>query len=589
MQAEIDLNALGREQLATLSSSVYGSQSVSPVQRVFDLLVPPGRRSTSLPSYVTDDHTPFEFSLVLGPVGARRTPELRVLAEPPDHDKGLAGTIASGRSLAKTLQKEHGAHLARLDAVDDLFLPADPQGPFALWFAANLGPDGSPSFKVYLNPRVRGPGRAGALVEEMLERLGMHDSWEVVSRASRRGPDRDELRFVSLDLVDSPTARVKVYTFHHAASVGDLEHVMGLAQYSDPELLRAFCRTVTGGEGLLNGERQVGTCLSFVGNEARTCTVHVPIRSYAGDDETARARIELAIAELGLDGEVYRKAIAAFPRRPLRKGAGLHSYSSLRFEADGPRLNLYLSPELLAVHPASAPTRPVNAAPSPRETPLSVATRYEEQLPFSSHPFFQRMARRPVDLVALTMLMLNFREAVTRDFSRRLASVVARLEEDSLRCILAKQLNDELGNGEFTRAHAGLFDRLCDGLLAYRPVELPDAALAPGRRFGAELEAIYTQRSPYEGLGAALIAEVGGRQVDAFMGEQFRRQSSVPPSVLEWLTLHETLEVDHVDEVFVLATAIPEGPKADLAARGACDMARAAASFFDAMYEVHAP
>jgi hypothetical protein len=77
--------------------------------------------------------------------------------------------------------------------------------------------------------------------------------------------------------------------------------------------------------------------------------------------------------------------------------------------------------------------------------------------------------------------------------------------------------------------------------------------------------------------------------VDAFMGEQFRRQSSVPPSVLEWLTLHETLEVDHVDEVFVLATAIPEGPKADLAARGACDMARAAASFFDAMYEVHAP
>ena len=63
---------------------------------------------------------------------------------------------------------------------------------------------------------------------------------EVVSRASRRGPDRDELRFVSLDLVDSPTARVKVYTFHHAASVGDLEHVMGLAQYSDPELLRAL-------------------------------------------------------------------------------------------------------------------------------------------------------------------------------------------------------------------------------------------------------------------------------------------------------------------------------------------------------------
>ncbi len=590
MQPRIDLNALGREQLSTLSGAVFGTPVMPEAQRLFDLLIVPGRRATTFPSFVTDDHTPFEFSIVLGPSGSKKKPELRVLAEPADDGRGLEGTIAAGRSLARALEQDYGSHLGRLKVIEDLFLPKNPRGAFAIWFAANLAPGERPLMKVYLNPLVQGAALAPALVQEMLDRLGMKEAWRHVARASQRGPERDELRFVSLDLVDSPEARVKVYAFHRAASVRDLQDVSSLARYSDGERLRRFCNVIAGGEGFLVSEREPGTCLSFVGDgRPRTCTVHLPIRSHAGDDETARARIELAIDELGLEGDVYKKTVAVFPRRPLRKGAGLHSYASLRFDADGPRLNLYLSPELQSIAPARAPTRPADSLPPLHESPLEVVERYENERPITAHPFLRRMARRPVDMAALALLLMNFREAITRDFARRLASVVARVEEDSLRCILTKQLNDELGNGDFSRAHSGLFEKLAAGLTPYLPADFSEAMLEPGRSLGRTLETVYLERSPYEGLGASLIMEVYGRQVDAFMGDQFRRQSSLPPAVLEWLTLHETLEVDHVHESFDLAKAIPDGPKAGLAARGARALARAGYAFFDALDEVYAP
>ncbi len=117
------------------------------------------------------------------------------------------------------------------------------------------------------------------------------------------------------------------------------------------------------------------------------------------------------------------------------------------------------------------------------------------------------MARDPLHLAGLTLLLLNFREAVTRDFARRLASVVARVEEDGLRSVLAKQLNDELGSGDPSRAHAGLFEKFVAGLDSHRPRGPEDVWLAPGRRFGAELEAMFTQADAYEGLGASLIME----------------------------------------------------------------------------------
>jgi DMATS type aromatic prenyltransferase len=565
---------------------MFGRGRVEAMTGVFDMLVPRAVSSGTFPSYVTDDHTPFEFSVALGSEHGHAA--LRLLAEPQAADQSLSAFGEAARGVAGVLERRFGAHLGRFRALQDLLLPPEPGGPFAVWYAVDFGQTGEPSFKVYLDPQTRGLAHAPRVVEEALERLGIPDAWRFVSDAARRGPELDELRFVSLDLKDSPSARVKVYLFHKDASFGDIDHAAGQAVHHDSTRLRGFLRTITGGEGYLVAERDVGTCLSFVGNERpRASTVHVPIRAFAGNDEIARARIELAATELGLDLSPYRAVVEALRARPLRQGAGFHSYASLRADEGGSRLNLYLSPELRGTVSPRAPRLPSVARPERQETPIDVVERYENHRPITTHPFLQRIARRPVSLPALTLLVYNFREAITRDFARRLAQIVARVEEDSLRSVLAKQLDDELGNGDFKKAHSILFERFVEALSGHLPDGFSESMLAPGKELGSFLERVYTTGDPYEGLGAALIMEVFGRQVDSFLGDQFRRAAALPGALpataLEWLNLHETLEVAHVDESVELARAIPPGPKASASAQGASGLGSAGWAFFDAL------
>jgi pyrroloquinoline quinone (PQQ) biosynthesis protein C len=109
--------------------------------------------------------------------------------------------------------------------------------------------------------------------------------------------------------------------------------------------------------------------------------------------------------------------------------------------------------------------------------------------------------------------------------------------------------------------------------------------LAPGHALGAELERCYVSAEPYEeGVGASLVVEVYGKQVDTFIADQFRRQTQIPPSALEWLHLHETLEVEHASEAMDIARLIPSGPASEAAWRGAKAVATASRAFFDALY-----
>jgi hypothetical protein len=108
--------------------------------------------------------------------------------------------------------------------------------------------------------------------------------------------------------------------------------------------------------------------------------------------------------------------------------------------------------------------------------------------------------------------------------------------------------------------------------------------LAPGFALGEELERCYVTAEPYEGVGASLVVEVYGKQVDTVIADQFRRQTRIPPSALEWLHLHETLEVEHAGEAMDIARLIPAGPGSEAAWRGARAVATASRAFFDTLY-----
>jgi DMATS type aromatic prenyltransferase len=569
-------------QTERLWRAVHKQSAPPSVHRVIELLVPPALEPSLWPSYISDDHTPYELSLLVG----KTSTEIRLMAEPLPLTPRvtLADTVAAGARLRNTLESEFGVSFERFDRIADLFLPPDPEGAFALWFAASFAEDGTPAFKVYLNPAIRGRAEAPRLIEEALQRLQVRGAWACVTNVLSRGPDLDELRFFSIDLGVSESARVKVYGFHHDATIEDLVRTIRAVPDAQPDAVAAFCKTLAGGSGTLKASRQPATCLAFVGDDPRpkTGTVHVPIRVFAGDDLTAHSRVSGAMAELGISPAPYEAAVSALAARPLDEGSGIVAWAAVRTGGGSLKANVYLAPKALV----DEPTRP-NLRPTPRaDDPEAVVRKYEGGL-MVAHPFFRRLAREPFDLRPLAMLVLNIREAITLHFARRLASVVARVEEDAIRSVLAKQLNDELGNGDPQRTHKLLFEEFAAGLSSRIGVQPSTGVLEPGRRFGAVQDDVYLTRSAYEGLGATLIMEVLGKQGDLTLGRLLRRAPEpLPDSVMEWLVLHEELEFAHVDESFELARMLPSGTKASLAVRGAEEIGRAGWAFLDDMYRL---
>jgi pyrroloquinoline quinone (PQQ) biosynthesis protein C len=208
----------------------------------------------------------------------------------------------------------------------------------------------------------------------------------------------------------------------------------------------------------------------------------------------------------------------------------------------------------------------------------------------SMHPFFHRMRRSPVDLDLLYVLLLNVREGIITQFTRRLAHVISRVEDLRIRSVLGKQLNDELGDGDPARAHSCLFDEMIDGVGS-----LPDEivrphvrrSIGPGRILGERLQALYTQASALAGVGAAMVIEIIGKHADCFLGDEFRRQTQVPRSSLAWLDLHEQLEQEHSAESLDLAGFIPQDEESLRAVwAGAQECAAANWQFLDHMYEL---
>lgn len=480
----------GTSALRSLCEALDSPQLHAPAERVFRALSSSwGERVVAgappFPSDVSDDHAPFEFSIAFGGPAT----ELRVLFEVQGDPPGLESNQRAARAFTRALGGEPGVDLARYHAIEDLFLPPDPTGAFAVWHAVCLSTHARPSYKIYLNPQARGPARTAEVVEEALARLGYGRSWPHLSgSAGRRGPEADEIRYFALDLSDSADARVKVYFRHHRASTQDLEQAFTAASSHTEGDVTDFCATIAG-PGPFTG-RSVGSCFAFVGGQEQPAkaTLYLPTAGYVEHEGEVVSRTSKWLEGQGLSGLAYRRAVEAIARRPLESCAHLQSYVAFRRDKEGLRFTSYISPE---VYETAAP--PASTAPEgrPRRQPATEIVRRYEERDIALHPLFRRLEREPVDMSKLWLLLDNAREAITRPFARRLASVVARTSSDEVRCILAKQLDDELGHGDYTRAHKHLFERLVAGLDPWRPRGLEGSSLAPGRALHDALEAIY--------------------------------------------------------------------------------------------------
>lgn len=536
------------------------------------------------PSDVGDDHTPYEFSIAVG----GSSPELRILVESPAEENTITGRWRVARSVVATLAERHGADARRLDAIADLFAPTDPRALFALWHAVSFWPNKKPELKAYLNLQAHGPDDAGKLLEEALARLGLAAAYpSFMANAVRRGQRLDELKYIALDLADHERARVKVYARHHHIGTNELERVLGSIGGVKSGDVRAACATLLGGDGPFTS-RPIATCWAFTGAPTPTgATLYAPLPYYAHDDGEIALRLRRYLAEVGVPGDGYERALAVAARRPLERGVGLHSYASFKRDRGAPKVTVYFAPELYRTFSPGSLARPDVV---PQRTPEEIVTHFETRGSIANHPLFRRLDREPTRLDHIWTILANGREGIGASFPRWLASVVARVESDEMRSVLAKQLNDELGNGNPEQAHGVLYQKMLDDLAAHAPTGDLEKLLAPGRALARGLADLYTARDAYEGIGATLLMEVFGKQADQRVGGLLRRQTVVDPKTLTWLVLHEELEEEHAGESMELAEMAPRDARVRAAmSRGAEELAVLAWRYFDDLYGVLFP
>jgi hypothetical protein len=206
----------------------------------------------------------------------------------------------------------------------------------------------------------------------------------------------------------------------------------------------------------------------------------------------------------------------------------------------------------------------IRAADTPTlsDLPEVILERFGGQRRVTDHPYFVRMRNSPLNTFHLWVLLANLQVSVSRNFVRHLANITSRIDDDRIRCILASQLYDELGCGDYARVHTRLFTVMMSELEPWRPVAQLDASLAPGMAIVPLMEAIYGDRDVYHGLGAIVVGEIVSNDLDQFIAETFRRQTEIELSTLEWVTIHNDIEPQHARAVIELLRFVPEAHRA---------------------------
>jgi DMATS type aromatic prenyltransferase len=357
------LGSVGRVKLFSLCDALEMRGEAKPALQVFDALAQtwaarPVGEGPHCPSEISEDHSPFEFSLALG--GVR--PEVRMRAEAQGEGMDIRSHWDAAWQLNEHLLRTFGVVLSRARAVKDVFEPRDPGAHFGLWHAASLKPGGQPRFEVYFNAQAAGAERAADLVKEALRRLGFVRAWEFVHTHGMFRGHADQPIYFSVDLSAHSGAQVKVHIAHQNATAVEMERILASNPDHRPGEARRFCSAMAGSEGPFQAPPV--TCMAFAARDdfqPAGISLHMPIRCYATHDLAAMKRISSYLWPE--EAMRYQAAVMRMAGRRLGDGAGLHTVASFQRRDGLRRLSVSLSPEVYRAEAAERdmPEQPVRA------------------------------------------------------------------------------------------------------------------------------------------------------------------------------------------------------------------------------------
>ena len=338
------LRELGLAKLRALSAGL----DLSPAQtdrarQLFDLLTAPwsswrAGHAPPWPNDISDDGSPFEFSLAFAPEAT----EVRFLVESQRRPITVSSSFDAGLQLNQRLRAE-GADLALFEAVQSGFVPGVEPLRFSLWHAAVLRPSGSTTFKAYLNPRAAGAGAVEQTLAQAMLRAGLAAAWASFRARLAAANHLPEFKYFSVDLQEPGVARVKVYfslrSTELSAVVRCSREIAGMDPSHELSILM---------DDLDDAPRPILLCCAFTKNSAcPELTLHVPIRWAVPHDEEAVRRVSQLVT--AAEAQQLRRAAQAIAGRPLEAGRGLLTYASFRRDTAGLRVTVYLSPELYSI------------------------------------------------------------------------------------------------------------------------------------------------------------------------------------------------------------------------------------------------
>jgi tryptophan dimethylallyltransferase len=297
------------------------------------------------PSDITDDGTPFEFSLAF----SEAQPKLRFLVESQVTSISEHSTWDAARELNARLEEDGLANLSRFAKIEDLFTPrAQCPARFSLWHASVLQASGDVLIKVYLNPAIHGEHRSRELVRSALLRLGHEASWDFLERRLR--DEQSRIVYFSLDLDSGSSARIKVYVGRQDSAEGIERLIAGDEKGEAGQAVR----WIEGLAGRTKGfdSRPLLACFAFT-DPARPprATVHVPVRCYQENDA---ASVRAISAFLSQENAATLESVTRYlAHLPLELSHGVITYASLRAGPTGAtETTVYLAPQLYALGPA---------------------------------------------------------------------------------------------------------------------------------------------------------------------------------------------------------------------------------------------
>jgi Tryptophan dimethylallyltransferase len=291
-------------------------------------------------SDITDDGSPFEYSVALGP-GLR---EVRLLLEPQGQPTTPQTSWIEGWATLRSLQQLGLAHLSAAEAVRDIFQPRSHIARFGLWLATALRPGASPLIKVYFDPTTVGIEHSHTLIAEAMNRLGLTSGWAWLNRYFLERPDI-QIDLFSLDLTRSDNARIKIYTTaatHDSAAVEALvaplpNYVSGTAKKFCADLLDPL---------MVFDDRLPQVCWSLMQRTQKrpaNATLYLPVRCYTTDDETALRRMQRVLPDP--EAVALDRAVRRIARRDLTAGSGIIAWASTKLVTGAPNITAYLSVE----------------------------------------------------------------------------------------------------------------------------------------------------------------------------------------------------------------------------------------------------